>query len=42
MYKDVHCLTGFEEATRTIQDWKTEVLAAYVSSNAVREHINLC
>ena len=31
--------TSFSEETRTIQDWKTEVLAAYVNPNAVRGNI---
>ena len=31
--------TSFSEETKTIKDWKTEVLAAYVNPNAVRGNI---
>ena len=31
--------SSFDEGVRTIQDWKTEVLEAYVNPNAVRENI---
>ena len=31
--------SSFDEGVRTIQDWKTEVLEAYVHPNAVRENI---
>jgi len=37
-----HAVMSFSVETRTIENWNTAVLAAYVSSNAVREHINLC